>query len=560
MGTPSFAAHLRGALAIVVPIAIGNALEYLPVVFAVAIVGRQPSTSAQGATRVAAELDALTLARAYFNIVANAPGFGVITALRTLCPQAVGAGRPRQCALALQRAVLMCLLVVAPVCPLLYYSDVLLRLAGQPAEVVALARPYCLRLLPSYFGVVFFSAVQRVFQAHQLNVANLGIALVICLAAPLLQWGLVHWAGIGYLGAAWAAGGYSLLYLALQVPVLCALGHGYVFRPLPLRLVLNPHGLLEYARLMAPGMLVCLLEWWILEVVILLAGRLRNPLVAIGTISASANLQAVALMAWIGCAVAASTNVGTAIGAGKVRAARSAAAAALAVSAALALLLGSAVALLRQPLSHIFTKDAAIDALTARTMPLLGLVMVVDACSNALGGVCSGLGLQRFSAGAQLVGYYLVGMPLGIYAAFGPLGGSDDGVLALWGGTALSMLVAAALQAAALLRHDWSACAAESAARVRRDDARAAAQGVLPALDVRSSSLSDRLLENHAACDEHGGAYVDDGEARNAGGQAAAAADAEVGHAVDCAECAQPHADHVVVDAQPQLRPRALSS
>ena len=192
-----FVHHLREAVSIVVPTAIGNALEYLPVVFAVAIVGRQPSSGAAGAARVAAELDALTLARAYLNIVAIAPGFGAITALRTLCPQAIGAGRPRQCALALQRATLACCAVLLPVAPLLYWSDVLLLRAGQPAQVVALARPYCLRLLPSFFGIVLMSAVQRVFQAHGLNGANMAIAAAVCAVAPLLQWALVHWTGLG---------------------------------------------------------------------------------------------------------------------------------------------------------------------------------------------------------------------------------------------------------------------------------------------------------------------------------------------------------------------------
>ncbi|KAG8470659.1 hypothetical protein KFE25_009080 [Diacronema lutheri] len=237
-------------------------------------------------------------------------------------------------------------------------------------------------------------------------------------------------------------------------------------------------------------MLVCLLEWWALEAIILLAGRLRSPLVAIGAIAACANLQAVALMAWIGCAVAASTTVGRHIGAGDVRAARLAAAAALAVSAVLGIALGGAVALLRQPLSRLFTADAAINALTRRTMPLLGLVMAADALSNALGGACSGIGLQRYSAGAQLIGYYVVGMPVGIWAAFGPLGGSEDGALALWVGACLSMLVAAALQALVLARYDWAACAAESAARVHLDDARAAAQSVTSAEDEPPSSVT----------------------------------------------------------------------
>ncbi|KAJ1621939.1 hypothetical protein T492DRAFT_1065711 [Pavlovales sp. CCMP2436] len=114
---PGFGAHLRAAAAIVVPTALANALEYLPVCFAVAIVGHQ-STTQQSAERIACELDALTLARAFFNIVAGAPGFG-----------AVGAGRPRQCALALQRAVAInCPLILPLVVPLLFFSERLLLL------------------------------------------------------------------------------------------------------------------------------------------------------------------------------------------------------------------------------------------------------------------------------------------------------------------------------------------------------------------------------------------------------------------------------------------------
>jgi MATE family multidrug resistance protein len=509
----TFAAHLADAVGIIVPIALGNALEYAPVVVAIAIVGHLPATGGRGAPRVAAELDAVTLARAYFNITAMAPGFGVITALRTLCPQAVGAGRPHQCALALQRAAVFICLTALPIVPLAYFSDVILLRAGQPADVVALAQPYCVRLLPSYFGVVGFSAVQRVYQAHGLNWSNLAIAAVVCALAPVLQVALVHWAGLGYLGAAWASGGYNALYLALQVPILCALGRGSVFAPLPLAVVLERRGMWEYVRLMAPGMLMCCAEWWILEAVILLAGRLRNPLTAIGAICASANLQAIALMAWIGCAVAAATTVGKAIGAGQVREARAAAAATLAVSLGIGLLVGGAVALLRAPLSRAFTSDAEIDALAAQALPWLGIVMAFDACSNALGGVCSGLGLQRYAAAAQLVGYYAVGMPLGAAGAFWLLGGSERGVLALWAGTALSMLVAALLQAFALLRHDWAKSVAESAARGLVDDAHAAAQGVLPAQEgMRAQLLANpsRADDEIGGCDdpEDPGSYV----------------------------------------------------
>ena len=68
--------------------ALGNVAEYLPVCTGIALVGHLPGAG------TAADLDALALARCYFNIVCMAPGFGYISALRTVCPQAVGAGSP----------------------------------------------------------------------------------------------------------------------------------------------------------------------------------------------------------------------------------------------------------------------------------------------------------------------------------------------------------------------------------------------------------------------------------------------------------------------------------
>lgn len=127
---------------IVLPTAIGNALEYVPVCVAIALVGHGPEDSS------AAELDAVALARAYFNMVAMAPGFGLIWALRTLCPQAVGAGQPRLCALYLQRSFVFILLGSLPIVPLLLFAGPVLRLAGQPEHLVALAEPYVVRMIP----------------------------------------------------------------------------------------------------------------------------------------------------------------------------------------------------------------------------------------------------------------------------------------------------------------------------------------------------------------------------------------------------------------------------
>lgn len=448
---------------IVVPSALGNLCEYLPVCTGIALVGQLIHEGA------AAELDALALARAYFNMAFMAPGCGYISALRTLCPQAVGAGQPRACALHVQRAVLLVLCGFLLTAPLLLFSEQIMVAAGQRPDLAALAAPYVLRLAPSYFGIALMSVTQRIFQAHGFNYANFCITALVCATAPPLQWLLVHRLGWGYLGAAWAQSLYNFLYLFLQVPYLIWRGHGYVFRPQAPQRLLNPAGVCEHLKLAAPGFWVIVLEWWMCEAVVLLAGLLSSPTASIGAMAITANLQALGAMAWIGLAVASSTLVGQHIGAGRVAEARRAAVLALGVGAIIAGLGALTLIILPGPIALAFTKDEPISQLTTALLPLLGATVLVDATSNALGGVCSGLGLQRVSAAGQLVGNYVVGLPVGIALAFLAVHGSEQGVYFLWGGVGLSMLTAALVQLVALLRLDWSAAARRAAERLACD-------------------------------------------------------------------------------------------
>ena len=178
---PTIRQDVLHVLNVVFPVALGNFVEYFPVCVGMALVGHN------GDAQSTIELDAVALSRAYFCSVAMAPGFGVITALRTLCPQAVGAGQPRLCAVYLQRALLFVMLVSAIIMPLLLKADRVLLALGQPKEIVALTQPYIMRMALSYYGVVGMSAIQRVYQAHGWNYANLIIVLCVFSTAPPLQ-------------------------------------------------------------------------------------------------------------------------------------------------------------------------------------------------------------------------------------------------------------------------------------------------------------------------------------------------------------------------------------
>ena len=83
--------------------------------------------------------------------------------------------------------------------------------------------------------------------------------------------------------------------------------------------------------------------------------------------------------------------------------------------------------------------------------------------------MCSGLGQQRVSALAQLVGYYAVGLPVAIGLAFGAVWrGGEYGVYGLWIGVGAAMLAAAIIQLVSLGRCDWAQAAAEAQRRLER--------------------------------------------------------------------------------------------
>ena len=171
------------------------------------------------------------------------------------------------------------------------------------------------------------------------------------------------------------------------------------------------------------------------------------------------------LMAWIGLAVAASSLVGTRIGAGDLIGAKRAALLTPLVGAALAAAVSAGVAIGGSEIASALAHDPAIDAMTARLLPLVAVVMVLDALSNSMGGVCSGLGLQRYAMLANVLGYYLLGIPMALAIAFLWLRGSEDGVYGLWGGVALAMLASGIVQCVLIARHDWRTSAAEARRR-----------------------------------------------------------------------------------------------
>uniref|UniRef100_A0A672UNH4 Multidrug and toxin extrusion protein n=1 Tax=Strigops habroptila TaxID=2489341 RepID=A0A672UNH4_STRHB len=160
----------------------------------------------------------------------------------------------------------------------------------------------------------------------------------------------------------------------------------------------------SFIWLAVPSMLMLCIEWWTFEIGSFLAGLLS--VVELGAQSVIYELSSAAYMVPLGFSVAASVRVGNALGSGDV--------------------------------------VQGQDLLTVLWVPLFTgpchtPVVVPSRAHATCGGVLRGTGKQKLGAIANAIGYYAVGLPIGISLMFA----AKMGVIGLWVG----MIICISLQA-----------------------------------------------------------------------------------------------------------------
>eukprot|EP00887_Chlorella_sp_A99_P005323 scaffold1.g5323.t1 len=212
------------------------------------------------------ELSIVVLATSLYNVTALAVIVGFVGALETAAGQAFGARNYRACGVALQRCMLIALLISAGVAALWVQTEPLLLAIGQDAAIAAgVARFLHLAMPAMASGVVAPTTV--------VSCAAVGLS-------PLLNWVLIFKLGLGVDGAVLAMD-------ACQLAMLVGLA-GYATwraRRLAGSEVQTWHGWSREAlsgwpaflRLGVPSAVMTCLEWWAYELLTLAAGWLPNP-------------------------------------------------------------------------------------------------------------------------------------------------------------------------------------------------------------------------------------------------------------------------------------------
>ena len=388
----------------------------------------------------APDLAAVALGNLFFFTV-GVFGVGVLLSLDPVIAQAVGAGDREAAARGVQRGLILAVALAVMTSLALLTANVVFRVAQQPEDVIPIAVGYALASIPGTTPFFMFVVLRQSLQA----MGRIAPILWTALAANLLNFGLnwiLIWGNLGAprMGALGSAWGTSIARWFLALALLAAAWP--LLRPLlrPRRVgVGRLRPLVQMLSLGVPIGFQFQLEWGAFAAIGLLMGLLGTEEMAGHQIAL--NLVAFAFMIPLGIGAAASVRVGQEIGREDAGAARRAAGAALMLG--LVFMLGTALLFLGFPtvFGRAFTDDAGVIRVVALLLPIAGVFQVSDGLQAIAAGVLRGVGDTAAPMWANILGFWVLGLPLSLLLGFG-LGLGPRG---LWWGLAVGLSVVAFL-------------------------------------------------------------------------------------------------------------------
>jgi len=366
-------------------------------------------------------------------------GMGIVMGIDSHSSKAFGAGRPDLCGQLLVHTLVIALAVALPLFFIFSFAGAAFRFIGVDPRAVDGAVAYIKILRWGVFPGLCFVACRQFLQSMSVTTPLLVAIVAGNLVNAALDWLLVFgsWGApaLGVRGSAFAT-------LAANVTMFSVAGFASWSR---LRAIsFKFHGwhrrlFIDVVALGVPGGAAMAVEVAVFSLVTALVGRLGAETLAAHQLTL--HLASMTFMVPMGISHAAAAKVGQALGRGDPRAAEASGRAATIMGVAFMAATGVTFACLPRPILGLFGAD---DALVALATPLLycgAAFQVFDGAQAVLTGALRGMGQTRRPLIINILGHWLVGLPVGAALGFG-LG---------WGATGLWLGLCAGLATVSLL-------------------------------------------------------------------------------------------------------------
>lgn len=366
---------------------------------------------------------------------------GLLRGLDPFFSQAHGAGDIEAGRRAFGRVLLISAVMFIPVALIHTIAGPILAGLGQPEDVVPLTATYCMVLIPGLLPTLFTAGISQFLQglgkvnaptiavivANVINVV-LDIALVLGVDAIGLE-------GMGAFGAGLATTIVRFAMCGLLVVMTWRTLSEYM--PSDWREVVRIKPMLDVLSHGLPVAVQACLEGWAFSALGLIMGALGSVELAAHAILI--NIVATTFMVPFGIGAATSVRVGHLVGAR--RSWSSAAWLGIGFAAGWMTLTSFLVYMFSEQVGDLYTNDAAVIAVLVAMVPAAAGMQVFDGIQAAAFGALRGAGDTRLPALANVVGYWVIGLPLGWYLGVYRQGGPSH----VWIGVVLALAIIAVL-------------------------------------------------------------------------------------------------------------------
>lgn len=444
-------AELRALLALAAPLALTNLSQFALALTDALILGRLSTEALAGAT-LGANL--------YWALLA--PSFGIALAAAPMLAQSRGAGRRggglgrgwmREMRRDARQTVWAIAALTLPAWLVMWHADGVLRTLGQDPALAALAGEYVRTMMwgmPGFCGFIllrgFLAAMERPNAA--LWVSGSAVLLNAVLAWILVfgsaPWGIGAWHGWGVTGAGIASAIANLTMLGVLLLMIRRDRQLHRFRLLGRFWRVDLARLAEVFRVGLPIAAQMLLEIGVFATALIVVGWF-------GAVSVAAHAIAVQIatctfMIPMGIGQAATSRVGLFAGEGATAAAAWAGRVAILLGAGFMVLMAVFLIGLSGPLAWAFLAPAdpsaaAAAQLGAALLVIAGVFQLADGVQVVAAGALRGFKDTRVPMLFAALGYWGIGLPLGVALAL-PAGLEARGV---WWGLAAGLAVVAVL-------------------------------------------------------------------------------------------------------------------
>ncbi len=371
-------------------------------------------------------------------------GMGIVMGIDSHSSKAFGAGRPDLCGQLLVHTLVLALVVALPLFFIFGLAGAAFRFIGVDPRATEGAVGYIAVLRWSVFPGLCFVACRQFLQSMSVTtplvIAIVAGNLVNAALDATLVFGRLGAPALGVRGAAFATLGANLTMFSIIAAAAWSRLRAISFKF---------HGwhrrlFIDVVSLGAPAGAAMAVEVAVFSLVTALVGRLGAETLAAHQLTL--NLASLTFMVPMGLSHAAAAKVGQALGRNDPRAAADSGRAATIMSVSFMATMGMAFASAPHFLLGLFGAD---DSVIAAATPLLycgAAFQVFDGAQAVLTGALRGLGSTRRPLLINLLGHWLIGLPVGLGLGFG----LKLGAVGLWLG-----LVAGLACVAILLWREW---------------------------------------------------------------------------------------------------------